>query len=228
MPVGYALRAIWYLMVKDLVGELRARRAWPAMLLLALLLVVFVEMQIDLPENQKQGAVCGLLWLVVLLAGTVALERSFVSEREEDCWRTLFLYPLSPAVVYAAKMAVNFVALVLLEVVLIPAFVVFSGVPLLEHPLMLGLVVMLGNLGFVAVGVLVSAMTAHPSQRGGVLTLVLLPLLTPVIVGAAEATRLALIGSPNEQWWSWVQLLAAFFLLFTTVGLYMFPFAVEE
>ncbi len=228
MPASYALRAFWSLVVKDLVGELRARRTWPAMLLLGLLLVLLVEMQIDLPGEQKYGVICGLLWLDVFFAGTLALERSFAGEREEGCWRILLLYPISPTVVFLAKMAVNLVALVLLDVVLIPAFVIFSNVPLLERPLPLGLVVLLGNLGFVSVGVLVSALTTHISQKGGLLALVLLPLMTPVLLGAAETTRLTVIGDLNEQWWNWVQLLAAFSVLFTTLGILVFHFAIEE
>lgn len=228
MSVGYVLRAIWFMVAKDLLGEFRARRAWPAMLLLGLLLVVLVEMQLDLPADRKPGVVCGLFWLVVLFAGTLGLERSLAGEREEGCWRTLLLYPMPASVIYVAKMAVNFVALVLLEIVLVPAFAVFAGVSLLEHPLMLALVLTLGNLGFVSVGVLVSTLTAHSSQRSGLLTLVLLPLLTPVLVGAAEATRLTVTGDFGAEWWSWVQLLGAFAVLFTAIGWFAFPFAVEE
>jgi heme exporter protein B len=227
-PNRFALRALWFLVAKDLVGEFRARRAWPAMLLLGLVLVVLVEMQIELPSEQKHGVICGLFWLDVFFAGTLALERSLVSERDEGCWRTLFLYPISPALIFMAKMAVNFMALVLLELVLIPAFVVFANVELLANPLMLGLVAVLGNLGFVSVGVTLSALTNHSSQKAGLLALILLPLLSPVLVAAAEATRLAMYGEWNEQWWSWIQLLAAFAVLFTTLGLVLFPSAVEE
>ena len=228
MPASYAPRAFWFLVVKDLVGEVRARRVWPAMLLLGLLLVLLLEMQLDLPKEQKWGVICGLLWLDVFFAGTLALERSFAGEREEGCWRTLFLYPISPTVVFLAKMAVNYLAIVLLEAVLIPAFVVFSDVPLLERPLPLGLVVLLGNLGFVSVGVLVSAVTTHSSQKGGLLALVLLPLMTPVLLGAAAATRLTVLGDLGEPWWKWIQLLAAFAVLFTTLGILVFHFAIEE
>lgn len=223
-----ALRAFWFLMAKDLLGEFRARRAWPAMLLLGLLLVVLVEMQIDLPADQKQTVICGLLWLNVFFAGMLALERLSAGEREEGCWRILFLYPISPALVFLAKMAVNFVALILLEFVLIPAFVVFTNVPLLANPLMLVTVLVLGNLGFVSVGVIVSSLTAHASQKGGLLALILLPLLTPVLIGAAEATRLAVMDEGSGSWWSWVQLLAAFAVLFTAMGLMLFPSAAEE
>jgi len=220
--------AFWFLVAKDVVGELRARRVWPAMLFLGLLLVLFTEMQIDLAAEDKIGVMCGLLWLDVFFAGSLSLERSFASEREEGCWRTLLLYPISPTVIFLAKMAVSFVALVMLEAVLIAAFVVFGGVPLLAHPVPLGLIVVLGNLGLVAVGVLVSALVSHASEREGLLALVLLPLMTPVLLAAAEGTRLAVLGAVNEQWWRWLQLLAAFAVLFTTLGMLIFRFAIED
>jgi heme exporter protein B len=228
MPISFALRAFWFLLVKDLVGEFRSRRAWPTMLLLGLLLVLLVEMQIDLPGELKHSVICGLMWLNIFFAGTLALERTLASEREDGCWRTLLLYPIPPTVIYLAKMAVNFAALLLLEAVLIPAFVVFSNVPLLEHPLVTGLVILLGNLGFVSVGVLASVLTTHSSQKNGLLALVLLPFLTPVLLGAAEATRLGMTGNLNEQWCNWMQLLAAFSILFTTVGVVVFSFAIED
>lgn len=228
MTAGHSLRAFWALLVKDLVSEIRSRRTWPMMLFMGLLLVLLMELQIELPAEQKQEVICGLLWLDLLFAGTLALERSFAGEREEGCWRTLFCYPVAPTVIFLAKMAANFVALVLLEAVLVPAFVIFSGVSLFEQPLGLGLVLLLGNLGFVSVGVLASALTSHSAHRGGLLALVLLPLATPVLLGAAAATRLAVVGDLSEQWWGWIHLLAAFAILFTSLGLLVFHFAIEE
>lgn len=227
MTPGHSLKALAWLVAKDLKGELRVRRAWPGMVLFGMVLVFFLELQLDLPTHEKQQVISGLLWLNVFFAGSLALERSFSSEREEGCWRTLLLYPQSPTIVYVAKMAVNLIALVLLECLLIPAFVVFSNVPLLDHPIPLILVALLGNLGFVAVGVLVTAATAGLSQRGSLLSLLQLPLLTPVILGTAEATRLLVIGNLDGQWWHWVQLLAAFAIIFVTLGILIFEFILE-
>jgi heme exporter protein A len=217
-----------WLVVKDLVTEFRVRRAWPAMLLLGLVLVLLVEIQADLPIREKLQVVSGLLWLNIFFAGTLAVDRSFASEREEGCWRALLLYPLSPSVLFLAKMAVSFLALGLLECFLIPAFVVFSNAPLLDRPLPLLLIACLGNLGFASVGALVSGLTTTFSQRGSLLALLVLPLMTPVILGAAEATRLLVLGDLGERWCGWMQLLAAFAVLFTTLGTLVFPFALED
>ena len=228
MTPGHAAKATLWLILKDLTVEFRLRRAWPAMLFLGILLVFCLALQLDLPATQKQQVGCGMLWLAVFFAGTLALDRSFAGEREEGCWRTLKTYPLSPTAVLVAKMAVNFVALALLECVLIPAFVVFADVPLLARPLPLLFVASLANLGFVAVGVLVSAATVGLSHQSSLLTLLQLPLMTPVILAAAEATRLLPSDGLNEAWWRWIKLLAAFAVLFVTVGLLVFDFVVEE
>lgn len=227
MAASHGLRAFWWIVVKDLVAEARGRRAWPGMLLLGLVVVVLLAAQVDLSPDQKLQVLSGLLWLDVFFAGTFALEGSFAGEREDGCWRALLLYPLSPVVVFLAKVVVNVVALSLLECVLIPALVVFADAPLLHRPLPLALVALLGNLGFAAVGVLVGALTAGLSQRSGLLALLLLPLVMPVLLAAAGATRLLLTVGLDSQWWCWIQLLAAFAVLFVTLGILVFEFAVE-
>jgi heme exporter protein B len=228
MPVRHAFRAFRVLVIKDLVEELRARRAWPYMLLLGLILVLLVELQLDVPPVEKEHVVCVLLWLDIFFAGTLALDRSFASEREEDCWRTLRLYPLPPPVIFLAKLTVNLFALLLLESILIPAFVIFSNVPLLDRPLLLALVALLANLGFAAVGVLVSALTITLSHRNGLLALLVFPMMTPVLLAAAAATHLLMAPELAGKTWHWIHLLAAFSLMFTTLGLVTFEFTIED
>jgi heme exporter protein B len=228
MPAIDALAAFWRLVQKDAAQEIRARRAWPGMLLLGLLLVLVLAIQIDLGAEERLRVTSGVLWLAVFFAGVLSLERSFSAEREGDCWQALMMYPVSPGVVYSAKVAINFAALACLEAVLIPAVVVFSGAPLLDRPGPLLAVAALGNLGFASLGVVMSGLTAGLSQRGSLLALLVLPLMVPVLLGAAEATRLAALGQFGDAWWRWIQLLAAFAVLYTTVGILVFEFVLEE
>ncbi len=150
------------------------------------------------------------------------------SERDAGCWQTLCLYPASPSAVFLAKMAVNTISIVLLECVLIPAFVVLTDVPLYSHPLLMLLVVVLGTLCFASIGTLLSAITAGVRARGGLLALLLLPILTPVLLASAEATRLTLIDDVDPTLWQWVKLLAVFAGVFTTAGTVLFEFVMEE
>jgi heme exporter protein B len=228
MEMFHSLGAFWRLVQKDAAQEFRARRAWPAMLLLGLLLVLVLAMQIDQTADQKLRVASGVVWLAVFFAGVLSLERSFAAEREEGCWQALMLYPVSPGVVFCAKAAINFAALALLEVVLFPAIVVFCGAPLLDRPGPLLLAAGLANLGFASLGVVMSGLTAGISHRGSLLALLLLPLMIPVMLGAAEATRLAALGDLGEAWRRWIQLLAVFAVVYTTVGCLVFEFVIEE
>jgi ABC-type transport system involved in cytochrome c biogenesis permease component len=123
MPARQTLQSLWWLVHKDLARELRAQHAWPGMVLLGLVLVFLLATQLDLPMEQKARVGGGLVWLAIFFAGTLACERSSAGERDAGCWQALALYPVAPSVVFLAKMAVNLAALVVLEVVLVPAFI---------------------------------------------------------------------------------------------------------
>jgi heme exporter protein B len=228
MQAGHALKAFWCQVVKDLVCEFRLCRSWPGMLLLGLVLVLLLEMQVDLGTQAKQQVVSGLLWLDVFFAGTLVVDRSLAGEREEGCWTSLLLYPVSPTVVFFAKATVTVVALVVLECVLAPAFIVLSNIPLLQHPWCLVTVALLANLGYASVGVVISALTAQLSHRSSLLPLLLLPLMAPVLMSAGAATRFLVAAELDEQWWRWVQLLGCFAVLFTALGALVFEFVIED
>jgi heme exporter protein B len=125
-------------------------------------------------------------------------------------------------------MTATLVSLVILEAALIPAFIIFSDVPLLAHPGHILVIAALGSIGFAATGTLISALTAGLRHRGGLAALLLLPLVTPVVLGSAEATRMTLTGEFDSQWWQWVQLLGVFAVVFTIAGALAFEFVMEE
>jgi heme exporter protein B len=228
IPIRQSISSLWWLIHKDLTRELRAQHVWPGMVLLGLVLVFLLATQIDLPLDQKVRVGGGLLWLAVYFAGTLACDRSFTGEREAGCWQALTLYPIAPSVLFLAKMAVNLAALGILELVLVPVFIILSDVPFASRPGPLLLITALGNVGFAAVGTLVSGLTSGLRQRGGLLTLLVLPLVAPVVLGAAEATRLLLSGQIDSLWWRWIQLLAVFAAVFTVAGAMLFEFVVED
>ena len=218
---------LWWLIHKDLISEWRARRAWPAMLVLGAVVAVLVSLQLDSLPHQKERVVGGLLWLAIFFAGMIAVDRSFAAERENSCWEGLTTYPLSPTAIFVAKLFVNIIALATVQAVLIPLFVVLSDVPLLESPAALLLVAALGNIGIAAVGTLLSALAARIG-RDNLLVILVLPLVIPVLVTAAEASRLLVEQDFGPSWWHSVQLLAAFGIIFVTAGAVLFEFVMEE
>ena len=227
MESSLVIRNMWWILHKDLISEFRARRVWPAIMLLGIVVALVFSLQMELLPQQKQQLMGGLLWLAVFFAGMTAVDRSFAAERDDGCWEGLKLLPVSPSAVYLAKMAVNFVALSALECVLIPLFFLLSDIPLLPHLGQLALVAGLANLGLAAVGTMVSAL-AIGDRTGSLLVLLVLPLSIPVVLAAADCTRLAVEGSVGDVWWRWIQFLAAFAVVFITAGILIFEYAIED
>lgn len=222
------IRKLWWMIHKDLVSESRARRVWPAMLLLGIVVALLFSFQMDLPPGEKRRIAGSLLWLAIFFAGMLAIERSVAAEREEGCWEGLLLYPVTPALVYLAKLLANVVALGALEGILIPLFAVLADVPLAAHPWAMLLVAVLGNVGLAAVGTLLSVLAGGMRQKGSLLVILVLPLVVPALLAAAEATRLAGEDALGAEWSRWVQLLFAFNVVFVAAGTMLMDSAVED
>lgn len=221
-------QSVWWLVQKDFLRELRALQTLPTAFLIGSSIVMLLAIQIDLPAAQQAQAAAGLLWTSIFFAATLAFERTFASEYDSGCWQNLLLYPMSPAVLFVAKLLVNLASLLALELALIPLFVVLTDVPLLESPGALALITALANVGLAATGTILGALTAGLRHRGGLIALLLLPVAAPVILSAAEATRILLVDDSNPLRWWWIQLLAAFAVVFTAVGALVFEHVMEE
>ena len=125
-------------------------------------------------------------------------------------------------------MAVNIVWLAALQCVLIPLFVLLTDVPLFSRPWAMALVALLGQLWH-CLGGHVARRLAARIHKGGNLTLLLaLPMVIPVVLAAAEATRLLAEGQIDRSWWDWNGLLAVFAATFIVAGTVLMDFVAEE
>lgn len=221
------MAGFWWIVHKDLVSEFRSRRVWPAMLLMGIVVALLFSIQMNLLPEQKRQILGGLLWLSVFFAGTSLFDRSFALEREDGCQGALQLLPVGPGTVFLAKLTVNALALLALEGLLIPLFFILSDLSLGAHAGPLLLIAVLASPALAAVGTLVSGL-AVGQGRGGLLVLVVLPLAVPVLLAAAECTRLALESRLDEVWWRWLQLLGAFAVIFVAAGVLLFEYVIED
>jgi heme exporter protein B len=113
------------------------------------------------------------------------------------------------------------------EIVLVPLFIVLCDTPQLASPAALLPLILLANIGLAAVGTLLSAVTARIG-RDNLLAILVLPLVTPVLVAAAEASRLVMDGDFGPLWSAWMRLLVSFGVIFVTAGAVLFEFVLED
>jgi heme exporter protein B len=221
-------RKLYWLIHKDLVLEYRTRQALPAMFLWGVIVAMVFSLQIESVSGQTAAVAAALLWLAILLAGLIAIERTCAAEQQNACWDGLAMYGLPTALIYLSKLSVNLIALLALACLLIPLFVVFGDVPLLNPAWAMTLVAVLGSLGTAALGTLVSGLTFGLRQRTAILSLLVLPLTLPVLLAAGEATRLIIEGSLGPEFWRCVRMLGACAIVYAAAGLALFGYVLEE
>lgn len=223
------MNAIAAIIRKDLLVELRTKESVPAMALFAV--TTFVVFHFGLDRDQLQGDLAaGVLWVTLLFAAILGINRLFVAEREQSGFDGILLAPIERNALLIAKATALFVYLVALESIALPVFAIFfidSGF-LRALPVLLAIVV-LADIGIAVVGVLLSSIAVNTRARDLLLPLLLLPLAVPVVIAAAAGTD-PLLSTPIDRSDSlqWLGVLALYDAVFGLLAYALFDFLMEE
>jgi heme exporter protein B len=224
--VTFARRAVavaW----KDLLVERRSKETLNALLFFSLLLLFVFQFALGPDRDRLAGVLPGVLWLGFILSALLALGRTFLLEREHDCWEGLLLAPGDKSAIYLGKLAANLALMAVVETLVLGLFVIFFDIDLRRAFPGLALVVALGTLGLGAVGTLFAAMTAHVRAREVLFPVLLLPVQIPVLLATVKATEALLLGEPLGAVAHWLKLLAAADVIYVVIGLLTFDAVLE-
>ena len=212
---------------KDVLVETRSKETINATLFFSVLLLFVFEFTLGGDRERLVTVLPGLLWLGVLLAGLLGLGRSFVLERENDCWEALLLTPGDKSAVYVGKLIGNLLLMALVELIVLTLFTLFMNIEIARAMPGLLAVLALGSLGIAAVGTLFGAMTAHVRARELLFPVLLLPVLIPVLLAIVKSTEALLGGEPLGHVSHWLKLLVAADVIYVAAGLLTFDVLLE-
>jgi heme exporter protein B len=221
--------AAFAILRKDLQIELRTRQSVPAMALFSV--TVFVLFHFGLDRNEIEGSLAsGVLWVTLLLATVLAVNRLFAAEREGGALEGVLLAPIDRTAVYLAKASALFLYLLLLELVALPAFAILLLGPGLggAFPELIA-ILLLADLGLAGVGALVAGLAAETRARDVIVPLLLLPLLVPVLIASANATKPLLMLHPAAtDLAKWLGFMALYDMVFVLLAVAVFDFLLED
>jgi heme exporter protein B len=223
---GSFLRAAAAVVWKDLAAELRSRELLGAMLVFALLVILIFNFALELDFRTRGTVTSGVLWVTFAFAGTLGLNRSMAIEKDRGCLDGLLLAPVDRSAIYFGKATANFAFMLIVEAVVLPTYSLLYNVNLLV-PGLLG-VILLGSLGYVAVGTLLAAMAVQARTRDVLLPILLFPVVLPVLVAAVKASQGFLLGFEPAEIMPWVNLLLVYDVVFLAVAWMVFDYVVEE
>jgi heme exporter protein B len=220
------LRKVLAIVHKDVAAELHTREMISAMLVFSVLALLIFSFALDLRGETAEAAAPGVLWATVAFAGTLGLSRSLAREQQSGCIDGLLLAPVDRTAIFFGKAAGNLLFIVIVEVVLLPLFSALFDVALLRPSVLVVLV--LGTLGYAAVGTLLAAIAVNTRAREVMLPVLLLPLAVPVLIGAVRATGGLVEGAQMSEVAGWIRILVVYDLVILAVSLLTFGYTVEE
>jgi heme exporter protein B len=217
------------LLAKDIALELRTKESVPAMVLFSVTTYVIFHFGLD-RDTVSGDLASGVLWVTLLFASILGINRLFVAEHEQGGFDGFLLAPVDRTALFVAKALGLFAFLCVVEVVAVPAFAVLLLGPSPAQALPgLLLVLVLANAGVAATGTLVAALAIQTRARDLIGPLLALPLLVPVVLASARATTPLLAeGGAQALPGDWLAVLALYDLVFALIAYAVFDFLLED
>ncbi len=225
-PTAAFLKAVGAILWKDLVAEFRSRELLTAMLVFALLVILVFNFALELDISTRRSVTAGVLWVTFAFAGTLGLNRSMAVEKDRGCLDGLLLAPVDRSAIYFGKAISNLAFMLVVAAIVLPVYSLLYGVNLF-NPGLIG-VILLGSVGYVAVGTLLASMAVQARTRDILLPILLFPVAVPVLVAAVKASGGFLQGADPGTILPWINLLIVYDVVFIAAAFMLFDFVVEE
>jgi len=213
---------------KDFVTELKTRELFSSMFVFAVLVMLIFIFSINLSIVSASQVGPGVLWVAILFAGTLGLNRSFALEKENGCLQGLMLAPVDRSAIFFGKMLSNLAFLLIMEAFLLPVFMIFFNVDIGSHLGPLVAVLLMGTLGFSALGTLLSSLSSNLKAREIMLPILLYPLMVPIAIGSVQLTGQILDGKSLADMMNWVGLILCFDIIFISASIMTIDHILEE
>jgi heme exporter protein B len=156
----------------------------------------------------------------------LGLNRAFTMEKEGGCMEGLLACPVSRETIYLGKMLGSLIFMLVVEVIALPVFALLFNLPILSAGVVV--ITFLTTVGFVAVGTTFSAMAVNTRAREMVLPVLFLPVVSPIIISAVEASSVVFSGGSWGAMATWLEIIVAFDVIFIVASYLAFAFVIEE
>ena len=225
-PTPSFLQAILAIIWKDLRAEFRSFELVSSMLVFSLLVILIFNFALELDIKTRQSVTAGVLWATFAFAGTLGLNRSMSIEKDRGCMDGLLLAPVDRSAIYFGKFISNLAFMLLVEAFVLPIYSLLYNTNLFQPGLLL--VILLGSIGYTAVGTLLAAMSVQTRTRDVLLPILLFPVAFSVLLAAVKASGGFLSNSELTEILLPINLLIAYDVIFIAVAFMVFDIVVEE
>jgi heme exporter protein B len=222
------LRTILSIVKKDLRMEFRSKESILAMWIFSLLIFVIFNFTFEVSRLVMLEIAPGLLWVAFVFSGMFGLNQSFALEKENGNLRAMALMPVEGGQIYVGKFLSVSIIMLMFEALIFPIFIIFYDLQLSMGMFKLIPVVLAGTIGFTSLGTILSAVAVHTRNQQILLSLLLWPLVSPIIIWSVTLSGMVLSGEVTEAFYPLLLRVGAFDVIFFTLSYMLFDFILED
>lgn len=214
---------------KDLIIILGRSAGLCQALLLGLLLIFLFSLSLQAGEKLSAHGASTMFWLASAFCQVLIFQMLYAIEEQNGAKTGLQILPCPLQTIWLGKFFAGFVLLLLSQLLFVPAVFVFLSQNLGEQFLYALLGILTADLGICTCGSLLGALCVGRSGKESLLSIVLFPLLIPLLLSAVSLTALGLLDMHNPaadtaQAVQWLGIALAFDMLFCSASLILFPY----
>lgn len=198
-------------------------------LLLGLLLIFLFSLSLQAGERLSPHAASTMFWLASVFCQVLIFQMLYALEEQNSAKTGLQLLPCPVQAVWLGKFFAGLALLCMAQILFIPAVFVFLSQNLgPAYPYAL-LGIIITDLGICTCGSLLGALCVGQSGRESLLSIILFPLLIPLLLSAISLTSAGLLDiggytAETAQIFQWLGIALAFDMLFCSASLILFPY----
>ncbi|MDR3641878.1 MAG: heme exporter protein CcmB [Humidesulfovibrio sp.] len=218
------LRRAGFMAAKDLRLAAGGGQGLVQAVLLGLLLIFLFSLSRPTTELVSPQAAAAIFWLASAFGLVLVFNDLFSIEEAQGCRLGLLSSPVPEHSVWLGKGLAGFGLLLLSQAVFLPAAAVFLGQDIKGDWDVLLLTLVGVDWGLAALGALLGALAQGQGARESLFSVILFPLLLPVLLGGIRIFAGAFSGEPAMDQALWSGVIVAFDAVFTAAGAFLFPF----
>ncbi|OEF96160.1 transcriptional regulator [Desulfuribacillus alkaliarsenatis] len=207
--------------------EYKTKQMTSAMLIFSGLVIVIFSFAFELTFGVLEHVLPGMIWVALVFSSILGLNRSFLLEKSNDCMQGLLLLPSDRTFIFLGKFTGNFLFVLLTQMIIVPGFFIFFDYPFQGSIPLLIFVLLIGMVGFIAVGTFLAALASNSRMSDMLLPIILFPISVPLIIAGVESTSLIFQGASFAEISQWVYLILVFDIVFLVVPYMLFDYVME-
>lgn len=222
------LQQVLALLAKDLKTEWRTREIFTSMFVFAVLVLVVFNFAIGADPELIRQAASGVVWIALLFATVLGLQRVGQLENEEDSLQGVLLALRDRSALFIAKMIAQMVYLLVVVICILPLCGIWFRINFIACLGELCIAFTLGILGLSIVGTLFSMIALHTRACEVMLPMLFLPVSIPLTIAAVYATAQLIDGKRLNDISDYLVLMGVFDVVFFVLTLIVFDYILED